>query len=380
MRILLVGEYSRLHNSLKEGLIALGHEVFLAGNRGGFKNYPVDLNLYDSFSHGVLKKLKVGFYKLTSLDVGAFEIYLKTLWHFKKLKNFEVVQLINEYSIMAPPHLEITLLKKLLAHNKSLFLLSCGGDYKSIAYMMSCQTGYTMMTPYINDFSLYKQYKFQLRYLNKEFKALHKFIYEHCKGVIASDMDYHLPLLGDPHYLGLIPNPVNTEKITYQPLKIENCIKIFHGINKEVQIMKGNNYFTEALAVIKKKYGNKVVVVETMSLPYTKYSKMYDDCHILLDQVYSYDQGYNALEAMAKGKVVFTGAEQVFTDYYGLTERVAVNALPDVEYLVQQLSFFIENPLELVAMGARARAFVEKEHHYIKIAKRYVEVWAKAVS
>ena len=37
---------------------------------------------------------------------------------------------------------------------------------------------------------------------------------------------------------------------------------------------------------------------------------------------------------MAKGKVVFTGAEQDFTDYYKLTERVCVNAKPDVGYLV----------------------------------------------
>lgn len=42
MRILLVGEYSRLHNSLKEGLRELGHQVIIIGNGDGFKNYPVD--------------------------------------------------------------------------------------------------------------------------------------------------------------------------------------------------------------------------------------------------------------------------------------------------------------------------------------------------
>jgi len=44
MRILLVGEFSRLHNSLKEGLIALGHEVVLISNGDGFKNYPSDFS------------------------------------------------------------------------------------------------------------------------------------------------------------------------------------------------------------------------------------------------------------------------------------------------------------------------------------------------
>jgi hypothetical protein len=45
MKILLVGEYSRLHNSLKEGLLKLGHEVILLGSNDGFKDYPVDLRI-----------------------------------------------------------------------------------------------------------------------------------------------------------------------------------------------------------------------------------------------------------------------------------------------------------------------------------------------
>ena len=50
MRILLVGEYSRLHNSLKEGLVALGHEVTIIGNGDSFKKYPVDIFITHSFN------------------------------------------------------------------------------------------------------------------------------------------------------------------------------------------------------------------------------------------------------------------------------------------------------------------------------------------
>jgi hypothetical protein len=78
---------------------------------------------------------------------------------------------------------------------------------------------------------------------------------------------------------------------------------------------------------------------------------------------------------MAKGKVVFTGAENEFMKQYNLTEKVAINALPDVDYLVQELSSLIENRDEIIAIGKRARAFVEKEHHYTKIAAKYVAVW-----
>ncbi len=57
------------------------------------------------------------------------------------------------------------------------------------------------------------------------------------------------------------------------------------------------------------------------------------------------------------------------------TEKVAINALPNVDYLVAQLSSLIENPEELKGIGKRARAFVEKEHDYLKIAKKYLAIW-----
>ena len=78
---------------------------------------------------------------------------------------------------------------------------------------------------------------------------------------------------------------------------------------------------------------------------------------------------------MALGKVVFTGAETEFQEYYKLTDSVAINALPDVESIVQQLSFLIENPEELTLIGKRARQFIEKEHHFVKIAEIYTESW-----
>jgi glycosyltransferase involved in cell wall biosynthesis len=49
--------------------------------------------------------------------------------------------------------------------------------------------------------------------------------------------------------------------------------------------------------------------------------------------------------------------------------------LPNVENLVTELSFLIENPNEIEAIGIRARAFVEKEHNYVKVAEKYLKAW-----
>ena len=103
---------------------------------------------------------------------------------------------------------------------------------------------------------------------------------------------------------------------------------------------------------------------------------IYNQAHIIVDQLYGHDQGSNALEAMAKSKAVITNASVAFQNHYNLTEKVAVNGLPDVDYLVNEMSLLIENPDEIKAIGKRARAFIEKEHDYKEVAKKYVELWS----
>ena len=44
MKILLLGEYSRLHNSLKEGLQILGHHVIIIADGDHFKKFDVDFD------------------------------------------------------------------------------------------------------------------------------------------------------------------------------------------------------------------------------------------------------------------------------------------------------------------------------------------------
>lgn len=376
MRVLLIGEYSGHHNAVKEGLVKLGHDVLLVGNGDGFKNYPVDININHSFHNKVLKKFKVAFYKLTSIDLGSLEVYYKALFHLKKFKGFDIVQLMNESALGIDPKFQIKFLKRIIKHNKKLVLISSGIDYQCMSYMMEGKFRYSIMSPYLEDQSLFETYQFQLQYLNEKFTKLHNFIYDHCYGVIASDMDYHIPLLGHEKYLGLAPNPINTDRIQYIPLKINEKIKIFHGVNRSAMHKKGNHFFIEALNIIEDKYADKVDIITTYSIPYSEYIKRYEDCHILLDQVYAYDQGFNALEAMAKGKVVFTGAEQEWLEYYNLkADTVAINALPDAKKIAEKLEWLILNPDYIYKISQNARAFVEREHHYIKATKDYIKKW-----
>jgi len=82
------------------------------------------------------------------------------------------------------------------------------------------------------------------------------------------------------------------------------------------------------------------------------------------------------LEAMAKGKVVFTGAETEFYEYYNLKHTVAINAAPNIEKLYSDLEDLVVHPEKIVEISKNARAFVTKEHDYVKSAGRYVSLFS----
>ncbi|MBA4276628.1 glycosyltransferase [Flavobacterium sp.] len=379
MKILLLGEYSRLHNSLKEGLVALGHEAITVASGDDFKKYPTDYSFHSAFfsPFWLIRKAKNLVFKITTIDLEKIERAVRFYFLLPKLKDFHHVQLINSDAIETYPFLTRFLYKKVFQNIESRSLLVCGDETPVIDYLFKKEMKYSVLTPYFNDNSLAKQFHFPLKYRTKSYRKTFDWLHNNCNSLIASDLDYKIPLEAMNYKPHFIPNPINTNIIEFKELEINTTVVIFLGINRGSYIKKGISFFEKALTLIKEKYNSKVEIIITENVPYNQYISLYNKAHILLDQVYAYDQGYNALEAMAKGKVVFTGAENEFTKHYNLTDRVVVNASPDVDSLVNELSYLIENPVEIIAIGKRARAFIEKEHHYTKIAEKYLETWKK---
>ncbi|NND88831.1 MAG: glycosyltransferase [Flavobacteriaceae bacterium] len=375
MKILLVGEYSRLHNSLKEGLMALGHEVTLVGTGDGFKKYPADILLTPPYTHGWKKKLNVIAYRLLGMDLNSISIKKQFFSKRLKLKGYDVVQLINESPLGIRPKHEKEIIQFLKEHNEQLFLLSCGTDHISVQHSLEKKPRYSILSPLFEGKVNDSTYAPILKYVQPSYQDLHRFVYERIEGVIASDIDYHLPLLGHPKYLGMIPNPINIDNLKYYLPSLEDKVHVFHGINRANYFKKGSDIFEQALAKIQKRYPDKVTVTTVEDIPYASYIKKYDEAHILMDQIWAYDQGYNALEAMAKGKVVFTGAEQEFKAHYQLDQSVAINALPDVASVYNELEQLVLDREIIKKISHNARDFIEREHECQKIAQRYIDIW-----
>ena len=378
MKILLLGEYSRLHNSLKEGLVALGHEVTIVGCGDKFKKFPVDYSIYaavcndNKIANFLFKSIR----KVLGLDFEKIEKAIRFYLLLPKLNDFNHVQLINSDALETYPILSRFLFKKLFKKIKSRSLLICGDETPIVDYWFQNELKYSVLTPYFEDNSLENQFQFPLKYRKENYKKTFKWLKENCQQLITSDLDYGIPMQKMGYSTTFIPNPINTDKIVFQPIENTNKIIIFLGINRLSYLKKGINYFEKALEIIREKYADKVEIIVTENLPYNEYISIYNKAHILLDQVFAYDQGYNALEAMAKGKVVFTGAETEFLNQYQLQEdEVCINALPNETEIAAKLSLLIEHPEKIIAISKNARNFIEKQHDYKTIAAKYLTCW-----
>lgn len=378
MKVLLIGEYSRFHNSLKEGLIALGHEVTLVGSGDLFKNYPVDIDISPKWNtaNRLSTKIRRAIFKVTNIDLALIETGYRFWKQRNRMQGYDVVQLINSWSIRTTVAKEKRCISYLEQHNGKLFLSACGTDTAWVESLFLDELPYNLLTPYLKDKGLAKDYASILDYLKPSRKSLYNFVIHKVQAIIPTDMDYYLGLNGQEKVTALIPTPINLDKLEIPPVSLEEPLVIFHGINRMNYLKKGNDVFEKALTILKKKYGDQIKVITVESLPYSDYIKAYDQAHVLLDQVYSHDQGYNALEAMAKGKIVGTGAGHHFMSHYQLTSPVALDASPDVSLIVAQLEQLILYPADRVKITEHAQRFVQTHHDHLKVAQQYVDIWS----
>ncbi|MDH7913177.1 glycosyltransferase [Winogradskyella sp. SYSU M77433] len=377
MKILLVGEYNKAHFNIKKGLEELGHEAVVVANRDGFKKVDVDIEIKDHYTSFLLKKIRVFLYLVFKIDLLALSVKKQFKEKKKELSGFDIVQFINEAPFPFERKSHTQIFNWLCDWNDcSFYLLSCGLDYPSVKYAYDKKFRYDILTPYFENKGSKKDFSPALSYLSPEHIKLHKYLFSKIEGVIGNDLDYHLPLLNHPKYLGMIPHAINLDELKFEKSVVTDKVVIFHGINRYNYYKKGNDIFEAALKIIEEKFSDKVEIIVAENLPYKQYINSFDKAHILLDQVYAYDQGFNALEAMAKGKVVFTGAEKEWLEYYSIKEdTIAINALPEVENIVTKLEWLISNPDKISDISVNARIFVEKYHNHIDCAKKYLEIW-----
>ncbi len=356
MKILLFGEFSGLHNNLKEGLIGIGHDVVLASGRDGYKNIPNDINL-DPVLSGYLGKI---------------EARLKPFLKLYKLWGFDVVQVINPFYPNArffPKEFFYFLLRLL---NKKFFFLGAGSD----AYFWKYGKNELRYTP-LDDFLKYDLKSDNYYMQTKKAFKYNRRIVEASNGLIPVLYEYEVCYKASSKRLKTIPLPVNLNSI----LKYENIVRdkivIFHGLSRYG--FKGTRHVEEAFQILTKKYPNDIECIIDGQLPINEYLKVLSKTNVVIDQTNSYSLGMNGLFALAMGKVVLGGAEPEGLKSLEVDVSPVINILPNKQSIVMEIEKLLANRRSIPQLGLMGRKFVEAVHCSKKVAQKYVNTWNSSI-
>lgn len=361
MKILLLGDYSGLHLTLSEGLRILGHDVTVASDGDGFKNYHRDIDLKRKSSN------------LKDTLSNLLTIYS----NLKNFRGYDVVQITNPCFTTQNIRVNIELYRYLRRHNKKIFLGAFGDDYFWIKACLDQKYKYSEF--FIGDT---KNMRTKSDFLEENWLGTKRQdatieIADSCNGIIACLYEYYeayKELYSDK--LEYIPLPVNIGEVKVTELPPLDKINFFIGINKARNEFKGTDLLYEVVQQIVLAYPNDARVTKVESVMYSEYLSRIQDAHVVLDQLYSYSPAMNGLLTLALGKVLVGGGEQ---DMYDLlqedTLHPIVNVYPDKQDIYKKLEDLVLHKNTILERAKDGRAFVEKHHDYMKIAQQYLDFW-----
>jgi hypothetical protein len=109
---------------------------------------------------------------------------------------------------------------------------------------------------------------------------------------------------------------------------------------------------------------------------------MMDNSDVMLDQVYSYGPGMNALLALSKGIVCISGGEDVNYEMMGEYDcRAIINVTPSYHSVYKELERLILMPKdELQALKEKSREYVRRNHECVKVARQYEALYKQILT
>ncbi len=365
MKVLLLGEYSNVHWTLAQGLRALGHSVVVASNGDRFKNYRHDIHISRN-SNNFLDTVKY--------------VYLLGK-NFRQFRGFDVVQIINPLFLDLKANKNLEAFSYLKKHNGKVFMGAFGNDAYWLKACLDKKTfRYSEFDIPNKTEYLYSAKELISVWSNEDKVNVNREIAEKSDGIIACLYEYFAAY--HPEFsqkLTYIPAPINTSEIAFEQRgKNPEKVTFFIGIQKLRNEIKGTDILYNCLQEVQVKYPNECAISKAESVPYHEYISMRDNSDVLLDQLYSYTPGMNALTAMAQGLVVVGGGEpEMYTLLNETDNRPIINVLPDEKDVFEKLENLIVNRSQIAKLSSNSRLFVEKHHDYLKIAQIYINTWTK---
>ena len=362
MRILLLGDYSNVHCTLAEGLRALGHECVVASDGDHWKDYPRDVDLKRDF--GVK---------------GNVSFLWRLMKALPKMRGFDIVQIINPIFLELKAERIMPFYNYLRRHNRRVVMGAFGMDYYWV------QVNSDIRPLRYSDFNIGDEVRhepqfemFRTEWLGTAKEELNKQIAVDCDWIVSGLYEYwatynEVESLKDK--MTFIPFPIKCPD-DIQIRENRDKVKIFVGISKERNAYKGTDIMLKAARDVQTKYPDRLELEIAEGVPFAQYQNMMNSSDAILDQLYSYTPAMNSLLAMSKGIINIGGGEPENYDILGEKElRPIINVLPTYESCCQEIEQLVLHPERLPELKRQSIEYVKKHHDYIKVAKRYEELY-----
>lgn len=154
----------------------------------------------------------------------------------------------------------------------------------------------------------------------------------------------------------------------FAPLSVRKPLKFIHAPTSRKS--KGSDYVLAALERLKNERPGEVDIVLVEDVPHRKVKELFLSGHVLVDQLLVGWYGGVAVECMALGRPVVAYIRERDLKWLppGMREDLpVVSATPETIYSV--LKGLLDGKRKLPALGRRSRAYVEKWHDPLKVAR-----------
>lgn len=379
MKILLLGEYSGVHNNLSEALKNQGFEVTLISDGDGYKSFESDFFInyvHTQVDNKIANKFLNLYYVV--LSYSGFKGVIQILRHFKtikNMKNYDIVQLINPIFLTDFGSIvNLVVFLYLKKNNKKIFLCALGDDFYWVKFCLNKGFDYSIFDRL--SFKTLRHYSGSLLYVYGFLNPfLNKYIVKNVNAVIPGLYDYYASYKQFPNCTEIVPIIIKTDNDMQTNIHLNDPVKIFHGWQIGKDLRKGNDIFDKAIKKLVEKYPDKIEYNIVSGVPYSEYIESFESADIFIDQCYSQDCGINALLGMREGKVVFSGFERQMLKYYNLDYSPGINSVPNETKIYNDLEYLILNPSEIKKYFLRAKDFIQKFHSEEYVLDKYFKIW-----
>lgn len=364
MKILLLGEASFVHSTLRKGFGELGHKVTLV-SAGCIWDCPRDIDISRNMRWGKLSGLKVIWTILKNLNV---------------FIGNDIVQMNDFHTIPLKLGWNELFFKFIKRFNKKV-VRGCWGD-DSVVFEAQAQGILAYSDTHIGTNAINveeNKWRIEEQHL-PEFVSCSRYVNSHADAFAACLYEYYVYYNRDEYRSRLHYLPLPIEIPEAKDIRVKGAqwpIKVLVGIQKRRDFIKGASIIASFLEKIAAEHPDKVVVNKVYDVPYNEYCKMLEEADVLVDQLYSYTPAMNSLAAMARGTVVIGGGEEEYYEFIGEKElRPIINVRPHQdEYNMNVLRDALLTPGRISQLSRESVAFVRKHHDYMKVSRQYIKMY-----